>query len=124
MSRCWLGDRLADESAQHDAECETCRGTEQERPARLTPGMMAEYGRLDVMWQSLVADLDAAKQEVEALKAINAGLYQSAQTYKKEAEGLKDVIDRIDKAISVPAAEYVPAIRDVFLIIDRGKKQQ
>lgn len=40
--------------------------SEQERPARLTPGMMAEYGRLDVMWQSLVADLDAAKRERDA----------------------------------------------------------
>lgn len=38
-----------------------------------------------------------------------------------ESDGLRRVLDEIDQTLRVPAAEYVPAISDVFTIIDRVK---
>jgi len=36
----------------------------------------------------------------------------------------RHALDEIDRTLRVDAAEYVPAIRDVFVIIDRLNEQQ
>lgn len=35
---------------------------------------------------------------------------------------MKEYLDRIEQALTIPAAEYVPAIGDVFLIIQEARK--
>jgi hypothetical protein len=49
--------------------------------------------------------------------------YAQVCSMKMEVLFLRDVISRIDKALRVPAAEYVPAITDVFAMIDRVRME-
>lgn len=42
------------------------------------------------------------------------------QKQSLENEQLKELVSAIDRALRVPAAEYVPAIRDVFTLIDNA----
>ena len=47
--------------------------------------------------------------------------HQAAQVLAREVERLLDVIDKIDRTLRCDAAEYVPAIRDVFHLIDGSR---
>lgn len=51
---------LLDEITKLEAEVERLTSTSVDR---LTPGMVAEYGRLDTMWQALVKERDDTRRE-------------------------------------------------------------
>jgi hypothetical protein len=44
------------------------------------------------------------------------------EIHEKESSQLAATLDLIDATLTIPAAEYVPAIGDVFLIIDEARK--
>ena len=48
---------------------------------------------------------------------------QSPEKMLQEIERLRAALKLIDETLRVPAAEYVPAIQDVFLIIDKVKHE-
>jgi len=45
------------------------------------------------------------------------------ESVQKENQKLREALEKIDKALRVPSAEYVPAIGDVFTIIDKALEQ-
>lgn len=66
------------------------------------------------------------EQQVEALQARVKHLEEMLKATDEDIEvrndeiaKLRKVIQQIDQTLRVPAAEYVPAIGDVFTIIDR-----
>ena len=40
-----------------------------------------------------------------------------------EVERLQELLERIDRTLRIPAAEYVPAIGDVFTLIDNSNRK-
>lgn len=64
--------------------------------------------------------LNTASEAVWACGEGGKGASLACTDLHNEINRLKDVIDRIDMTLRVPAAEYVPAIGDVFTIIDKA----
>lgn len=48
-------------------------------------------------------------------------LYAEIAKLTAERDALRELVEAIDLTLRVPAAEYVPAIGDVFTLIDKAK---
>lgn len=65
---------------------------------------------------------DEKDMYIKAFQKTVKILEKDLDILKKENEKLKEYISKIDAALMVPAAEYVPAIGEVFSIIDKVKE--
>lgn len=81
---------------------------------------MQEQLRLSIeaiIREHIAQDVDFDNAVVEASREIVAGLMRPLDAGPTRADCLA-LIEQIDKTLRVPAAEYVPAIVDVFTLID------
>jgi hypothetical protein len=53
-----------------------------------------------------------------------AQLVKRAEAAEAEAATLREALERVNKTLTVPAAEYVPAIGDAFVIIDQALEKR
>ena len=101
--------------------CDECDGS----------GMVSQFPPADELIAA-VRTLTAAQDEAEAtiaiLRSAHVAALQDVQDVKAENATLREhlqaahlLVQRIDQALRVPAAEYVPAIHDVFALIDAMK---
>lgn len=60
-------------------------------------------------------------REVELFAMINVLFNEidNLEEAKRENTQLRQTLRQVDIALRVPAAEYVPALRDVFTVLDR-----
>lgn len=70
----------------------------------------------------LAQDLDTDSAIVAASKEIVDAISRPLDNGPSRNDALA-LIERIDQTLRVPAAEYVPAIGDVFTLIDQFKKE-
>lgn len=85
---------------------------------------MTEQLRLSVeqcIRDHLAQDVDRDAAIVEASREIVAGLLRPLSGGPTLVDAMA-LIERIDLTLRVPAAEYVPAIGDVFSLIDDFRK--
>ena len=55
---------------------------------------------------------------LQSVEKATAELRADAGRMRAERDALRHLVNRIDETLRVPAAEYVPAIGDVFDLID------
>lgn len=70
--------------------------------------------------EQLVHELAIAR--LDALPCQVLDVLDSERRAKAKADRYRTALERVDKALTVPAAEYVPAIQDAFQIIDTALK--
>jgi hypothetical protein len=66
--------------------------------------------------------LHLSEEAVAYLRDERDSYQDRVHELEREVTGLRQLIEQIDKTLRVPAAEYVPAIGDVFMLIDTANK--
>lgn len=98
--------RLEAEHAEREGEIKSLEESEKELYAALC--QIAKALRLEVWsYEELVEKVSDLLAERDRLAA--------------RCKAMEEVVERIDQTLRVPAAEYVPAIGDVFTIIDEWR---
>lgn len=61
-------------------------------------------------------ELEQAKRDALPCQVLD--VLDSERRAKAKADRYREALERVNKTLTVPAAEYVPAIQDAFQIID------
>lgn len=75
-------------------------------------------GKWEEALDGLIAELEQAKRDALPCQVLD--VLDSERRAKARADRYRTALERVNGALTVPAAEYVPAIQDAFQIIDRA----